>query len=107
MPVDGTARHWLAVEQSTATIARIVAIENFIVFSRLWHPYTITMTRYGREVANEYQCIITVLTAPRKGDDTIVGVVAVNPGEAARIAIECAESWFVLIESVEVPYKIL
>src|SRR5271169_1445395 len=107
LPEDGTARHWLTVQQSTATIACIVAIENFIVFSRLWHPDTIAMAWYGSEITHTYQRIITVLTASHKRDHTIVRVIAINPRETARIAIECAESWFVLIEPVEVPHKIV
>src|SRR5260370_300855 len=87
LPENRPAGHWLTVLQPTTTIACGIAIDQFIVFSRIWYSQPVSVARYRREITDKEKCIISVITTSHKRHDTIIGIVQVNPGKPGGIVV--------------------
>src|SRR6266516_1337815 len=106
LPVDGTARHRLAVEQAATAVAPGVAVEDLVVFAGLWHAETVAIARHRGKIARVDQCVLRICTEAHKRDDAIVRIMWIYPGEARTIVIENVQRRLALVKLIQVAHKV-
>src|SRR3989442_4627455 len=105
LPGDGATGHEVFVLQPTATIARGIASDHFVVVPGRWHTQSVAVLRHRREVTDKHKGLFFFCTPSQKGHDSLVRVMHVNPGNPCWVRIQRTQCGFPLVEQIQVAYK--
>src|SRR5947208_222989 len=106
LPVDRPTWHRLIVLQPATAIAGGIAIDYFIILPGIWHPYAVAMAYHRSEVTYKDEGIRLLFTTSHEGHDAVVRIMDINPGETSRVSVQLTQSWFSLVEKIQVTHKI-
>ena len=95
------------VTDVAATVDRGVGIEHLLPVAGARNADAVARAGLGGEVAADDDEIRGVAIAAKVGEDALVGVVAVDPLEAGRIAVELVQRRRVRVEPVQVAHQSL
>src|SRR5438270_864847 len=74
--------------------------------SLMWHAYAVAIAYHRSEVTYKDEGILLLFATSHEAHDAVVRIVDVNPGETGRVSVQLAQSWFSLVEKIQVAHKI-
>ena len=94
--------HCPQVAVAAAPVVPGIAIEHFVPHPCAGGSHLIVQTWDRREVANHQQRRLGRLPLAMKAHDTALGIVAIDPGKAARLAITLGEGGKLAVPGVQI-----
>src|SRR5580704_17516527 len=90
-----------------ATVNGRITVQHFAPVSFVRHANAVAPARYRREVTGDHDRAGSVFAKPHEGQDTIVGVVGINPAPALGEEVSLVECGLGTVKRIQVAYPSL